>query len=279
MLPDLPRPAAGKPPRALSLAVSAVLATSWALLRLVVFGKFLFPLTYVLPLLVCVWSRDRVALWVMAALFAVLHTAGHLWILDPQVSSGFSGWASYGATMANILVAAVVVHAIIALRERLEGSLAHMTALADELAAQSEELAAQNEELTSQADELRQQNEEVLTQRHEIEQLNAELERRATLLEVLLDVSRLSPGEEDALQRICGCSSSKATAATWSCGRARGWTSPAGPFRRSAPCTRSSPWRSTRDGPPPSTTSRCGRTSRCSAATPRRRCAPCSARR
>ena len=49
-----------------AVAVSAL----WAVLRLVVFHDFIFPLTYALPLLLCVWTRDKVMLWTMAAAFA-----------------------------------------------------------------------------------------------------------------------------------------------------------------------------------------------------------------
>ena len=193
-----------RPSRIVSLAVSATLVAVWGVLRLAAFDTSVFPLTYALPLLVCVWTRDRMALWSMAAIFIGFHAVKLFWIMPPDTFSDAERWTNYGATFTNVLVAAVAVHAIILLRERLEGALSEVRAQADELREQGEELAQQNEELAVQAEELstqadtlaRQgeelasQNEELQSQAEEISTLNESLERREALLQTLLETAR-----------------------------------------------------------------------------------------
>jgi len=198
-----------RPSRTVSLVVSAALVLAWGAIRLLVFDTIIFPLTYALPLLVCVWTRDRVALWSMAAIFVVFHAVKLFWLLPPGVLSFEELRANFGATMANIGVGAVAVHLILALRNRLEGALDDVRVQADELRAQAEELAQQNEELAAQAEEvsyqgeeLAAQNVELQSQAEEIAGLNTALERRERLLEGLLDMARLSPTESVALEHI-----------------------------------------------------------------------------
>jgi len=212
MLADLPKP----PSRLVSVGLSVLLVAGWAAVRLVVFDDTLFPLTYAIPLLVCVWTRDRLALWGMAAVFLAMH-AGKLVLLGDDATISLEAAAtSMLATTANVLIAAGAVHAIIGLRDRLEGALTEVSAQADELRAQSEELAQQNEELAEQADELLRQteelsqqgeelanqNEELQTQSEQISTLNVELEGRGRLLVSLLDTARRSESEQTALQHI-----------------------------------------------------------------------------
>jgi two-component system CheB/CheR fusion protein len=197
--------------------VSLLVSVVWILLRLLVFQTFVFPLTYAVPLLLCVWTRDTLMLWTMAALFAVLHTAQQWWILPREALPEWADWATYAATLFNIAVAALVVHAIIVLRERLERSLDQMQAQSDELEQQNAELAEQTEELSTQseqlvqqveeisqqAEELSAQNEELETRGEEVRTLNSELAQRETLLETLFDAVRLAAAETDALKRVC----------------------------------------------------------------------------
>jgi hypothetical protein len=198
-----------RPSRALGLAVSAALVVVWGLIRLVVFDTTLFPLTYALPLLVGVWTRDRAAVWGMAAIFLVFHAVKLFWILPPGMLARDELWGNYGATVANVLVSAVAVQMIIALRERLEAALANEYAQSEELRAQGEELAQQNEELAHQTEELSQQGEELASQNEELQAqseditaLNDVLARRERLLETLLDMARLSPGEQVAVDHL-----------------------------------------------------------------------------
>ena len=210
-MPEPPQPS-----RAVSLAVSGILVLVWGFIRLFAFETTVFPLTYALPLLVCVWTRDRVALWSMAVIFAVFHTIKLFWLTPAGTLSTPELWANYGATLSNISVGAVAVHLIIHLRQRLEGTLEEVRKQADELrvrgeelAQQNEELAVQSEELATQADSLSQQGEELATQNEELQSqsdeisaLNETLERREALLQTLLDTARRSGSERSALQHM-----------------------------------------------------------------------------
>jgi signal transduction histidine kinase/ActR/RegA family two-component response regulator len=205
-----------RPSRAVSLTVSAVLVAIWGTLRLVVFSTVIFPLAYVLPLLVCVWTRDRLALLGMAGIFSVFHTLKVFWILPEGALGPDAVWAFYTATLVNIAVATAVILGIIVLRERLEASHLEISRQAEELRAQGEELASQNEQLTEQAEELTRQTEEVAAQAEELASqnqelqaqseeigaLNEELTRREALLQTLLESTRRADSEPDTLQHI-----------------------------------------------------------------------------
>jgi CheY-like chemotaxis protein len=205
-----------RPSRAVSMAVSAVLVAIWGTLRLVVFSAVILPLAYVLPLLVCVWTRDMLALFGMAGIFGVFHTLKVFWILPEGSLRPDELWAAYTATLINITVGTAAVYGIIVLRERLEDSHAAISRQAEELRAQGEELASQNEQLTeqteeltrqteelaAQAEELASQNQELQAQSEEIGALNEELSRREGLLRTLLESTRRADSESDTLQHI-----------------------------------------------------------------------------
>jgi signal transduction histidine kinase len=175
------------PSRAVSLAVSAALVLIWGGLRLVVF-ETTFPLTYALPLLVCVWTQDRVALWAMAVIFAGFHLLKLFWILPAGTMPPAEVRMSLVGTLTNIFVAAIVVHAIIGLRQRLQAAVGEVRQQAEVLREQGEELASQNEALRSQTEE--------------IATLNTRLERRERLLETLLETTRRSGTKRVALEHI-----------------------------------------------------------------------------
>lgn len=222
----------GQPP---SLTTSRVLAglvtASWIFVRLVVFRDTLFPLTYVLPLLLCIWSLDLGALWAMAAVFAAAHTVKQAWLASSGAMVGVEAWASYAATLVNITVGALAVHLVVVLRRRidvanqqLQEQVEQLRAQDEEIRAQSEELAQQNEELTQQAEELSRQSEELGQQAEELAQfneqlssqnvdlqheseevrsLNAALARREGLLQVLLERAREARPEAEAIDDVC----------------------------------------------------------------------------
>lgn len=191
-----------RPSRATSLVVSFALVILWGGMRLVVLETTVFPLTYVLPLMVSVWTRDKVALWGMAIIFATLHVMKLSMGLQPDTVTDAALQANWVATVTNILVGTVAIHAIIVLRDRLDATLADVRAKADVLRVQSETLTQQNEELAEQAEELSLQGEELAAQNHDMGALNATLDRRERLLESLLDTARASTSEQTALQHI-----------------------------------------------------------------------------
>ena len=203
-----------QPSRAVSIALSVALVAVWGTIRLYVFPTMAFPLTYVIPMLLCVWTRDRVALVGMTLAFFVLHHIKLFWILPAGELNADEWWGNYVATLLNISVGAVVIHQIIRLRDRLDAAMNNVRDQAEELRMQTEELAQQNEELAVQGEELSQQteeltqqseefasqNEELQSQADEIRTLNASLERRETLLQTLLETARISGTEGAVLQ-------------------------------------------------------------------------------
>jgi signal transduction histidine kinase len=198
-----------RPSRTVGILLAAFLVVTWGYIRLVLFDSSLLPLTYVLPLLIGVWTRDRPVLWAMAATFVLFNTIEMFWMLPAYAYADAERWGMWGSTLVNIGAGAGVVHGIIALRERLEAALRREHAQAEELRAQGEELAQQNEELSAQAGELSQQgeelagqNEELQAQAEEIGGLNQALARRESLLQALLDTARVSGSERTALEEI-----------------------------------------------------------------------------
>lgn len=198
-----------RPSRTTSILVSVALVAVWSWIRLVAFDTIAYPLTYLLPLLVTVWTRDKVALWGMAIIFAALHLIKLSVTVEPNAIAAVELQANRIATMFNITIGATAVHLIIRVRDRLEEAHRNLQAQADELRAQREELAQQNEELAQQTEELSrqteelsQQGEELATQNEDIGALNATLDRRERLLESLLETARASTSEHTALQHI-----------------------------------------------------------------------------
>jgi FtsZ-binding cell division protein ZapB len=150
-----------QPSRAVSIALSVALVAVWGTIRLYVFPTVAFPLTYVIPMLLCVWTRDRVALVGMTLAFVALHHIKLFWILPAGELNADEWWGNYVATLLNIGVGAVVIHQIIRLRDRLDAAMNNVRDQAEELRMQTEELAQQNEELAVQTEELSQQTEEL----------------------------------------------------------------------------------------------------------------------
>ena len=199
--------------QALGWLAAAALVASWGVVRFAVFSEQVLPLTFVLPLLVCVWTRSRVMLLAMAATFAGMASVKMLVVLSPTDEVLWS----YAATMVNIATGAAVVLLIMHLRERLEASLAEITEAKElievqneelvtqneELAQQSEELAEQGEELAQQSEELEAQNEELVAQAEELDALNHELAARSRLLSSLLDATRRQDDDHAVLERVC----------------------------------------------------------------------------
>jgi len=196
-----------KPSAAMTAVASAGLAVAWIGLRVVLFNETLFPLTYVLPLMLSVWTRSTTALWLMAAAFAIAQTIRQF--VAPASVSASQNWIVYGGTLVNILVGAGVVHLVVAFRGRLEASNSRLHEALEQVEAQAEELASQNEELTQQSEELSRQTEQLTAQNaelqvhaEEIESLTDEVRAREGLLQALLDSARLASGEKTALEDV-----------------------------------------------------------------------------
>lgn len=205
------------PPPAVGWVICGLAVAAWGLIKLVAFGDTLLPLTYVLPLLICVWTKDRRMLGFMVGAFLVLATV-QIWLLMPENALPFGRRAAaYFTTLLNLAVGAAIVNAVIGLRGNLERRNAELAQLNDELAAREEEVGLQNDELRVQSEELTQQNEELRNQAEELElqsseiaakseelqNSNTELYRREELLQSLLSATHPSAGEVDVLTAMC----------------------------------------------------------------------------
>jgi PAS domain S-box-containing protein len=131
-----------RPSRATSWLVSVALVVLWIILALVVFSHVVLPFSYGLPLLVCVWTRDRVALVGMAAIFAVTLSVEILWVLPSGAFPSPGRWAVYTAALISIAITAATVHLIIALLDSIEASLRKATEAAAQVRSQAAELQA-----------------------------------------------------------------------------------------------------------------------------------------
>ncbi len=186
------------------------LSALWTWLRVIAFKDVPMPLTFVLPMLVCVWSRRAWQLWGMAAVFAGVTVWRYYDVVSRQVMPVEDARVFFGTTMLNVIAGVVVVQAILVLRNRLDAQKERLREQYSELEAQSEELARQNEEIKEQSEELAQQNEEIESQSEELGGQNEELQRtnerlaiREEILQSLLEVTRRPGSGLEALADVC----------------------------------------------------------------------------
>ncbi len=208
----------------ISIAIFVVAVAAMVTLRFVVFPREFLTLSYSLPLLVCLWHRDRRLLWSMAAVFTVMAILKGTFLgPDPQT---VTGWDVLMSLMHVVNIAAVggTIHAVIALTDRLRRKNAELADANDELAGRAEEIGRQNEELQQQAEELAQQNEEIQAQAEEFNRQNEELNQqseelhaqtdelqitntelaeREVMLQTLIECARAPGSDRDFLDRIC----------------------------------------------------------------------------
>lgn len=203
-------PFSQRPSLLTSTAVVTLLALVWGYLRLSFFDEILMPLTFVLPLLVCVWTRRLWQLWTMAALFAFKALAKVWWVMPASGLTRHQELAYAGSTLINILAGALAVHAILALRDHLDrrngiilAQNAELEAQAEELSQQNEEIKAQSEELAEQNEEIEAQNEEVNRQNEELVDLNSRLSGREDILEGLMRSVRQHATVGEMLDELC----------------------------------------------------------------------------
>jgi signal transduction histidine kinase len=198
-----------------SLILFAVSIGLMGILRLYVFPHRFIALAWGLPLLLCLWHRDRRLLWAMTLAFVVMSTYKAL-VLRPEsrLSVDESEWLMQ---LTSIIVLALAIHSIGSLRDRLQIKNLALERTNQLLAAREEEVSRQNEELRSQAEELQQQNEEIHQQAQELEQraeelrsqaeelrsVNSELGHRQKMLQTLLDSFKGPVADRQVLERIC----------------------------------------------------------------------------
>jgi len=206
-----------RPSAALGWITCAAVVGIWGVIRLAVFPDIILPLSYTVPLLLALWTRDKRMLWSMAGAFAIFATVKVWWVLPEPALAPWARWATYLVTELSIFVAAAILRAVLDLRVRLEQrhrelaeANAELEATNEELAAREEEIALQNEELSRQNEELRvqgeeleQQSEELGNQTERLQASNDELAHREEILQAMLSAQYALADEADALHRVC----------------------------------------------------------------------------
>lgn len=192
-----------------TLAVGS-LVVGWAFLRLWLVRESLMPLTFVVPMMVCVWTQRRWHLWLMAIAFAILGFVKAYWLIPEMTFTTQARHMYFGGTLFNIAAGALVIHLIMSLRDRLEARNAVVEQQNSELQTQTEELSQQNEEIRSQAEELAQQTEEIESQAEELQrqnedlhETNARLAGREELLQAILQSTRAPSQRRKLLDDVC----------------------------------------------------------------------------
>ena len=188
----------------------ALVVLAWGILRLGFYSQYQVPLTFVLPLLLCVWTRRRWHLIAMMVVFVVMTVVKYAWILPPAQREADGADVIFGITLFNIIAGGVVIECILRLRDALDRRAEAIQRQNTELEAQAEELAQQNEEIKAQSEELAQQNEEIESQSEELQRQNEELTDandrlagREAVLHAVLECARQGRGGPDMLGPIC----------------------------------------------------------------------------
>jgi signal transduction histidine kinase len=190
------------PPFALSLILSLGIIGLMAWLRLSVYNDRVFPISTGLPLLLCLWSRDRFCLYLMSAAFTATALVKILWLTPAGVNTPQYEQLLIGSQLANIWLVAGVIHAILAALDRIERKNDELSQLNVELETSNEELAASNEEIAAREEEIMRQNEEYQSQSEELEQQSEELRQQAEEMEQ--QSAELSDANHELLRRERG---------------------------------------------------------------------------
>ncbi|MFT3782585.1 MAG: ATP-binding protein [Nibricoccus sp.] len=187
-----------KPSTLLSTVVVVVLVCLWGWIRLVAFKETISPLSYVIPLMVCVWTRRKWHLVAMAVVFLVFAYMkfSHVIASDAATTSDYERQVWLWTTVVNIAVGTGVVFGIMLLRRDLEEQNRVLGEQRAELEAQAEELTQQNEEIRAQSEELECQNEE-------LRNLGYRISRREALLHGLLESVRVLDSSTKGVEIIC----------------------------------------------------------------------------
>lgn len=201
----------------------------WLKLRL--FPDRYISLSYALPLLLCLWHKDRRLLWAMVVTFGALSAVKDFSMAPGHQQSEPFELLQWLMQLVNIVVVAATVHTILDLTDSLRAKNEALRVANNELAArgeeigrqnaelqaqseellqqneelhqQGDELGRQNEELQQQAEELERQSEEVQRQAEELQTLNQELNQKETMLTTLLGSLAGTTNERQMLERVC----------------------------------------------------------------------------
>jgi PAS domain S-box-containing protein len=194
---------ARKPSSAIATLVAFAVVAFWITLRVLLFRDIVLPLTYVLPLMVCIWTRRFWHLWTMAVLFALAASVKQFVILPSEALPEWVDWVTLSITLINIGFGTLVIAAIMRMRSRLEAQAQHLSDRNAEISAQAWELSQQNQEIARQNEEMQSQAAELERQNEKLHQINDTLGRREDLLQVLLDLARKPATGDRSLHEMC----------------------------------------------------------------------------
>ncbi len=116
----------GRPSLAVSLAIYLASTALVAYVLLFVFRGQFIPLSFGLPLLLCLWHKDVRLLWLMAATFIGMAAYNTFWVLPVISPSEYDRPVRWLMHVTNIVVIASVVHAVIKMTGRLRAQNARL---------------------------------------------------------------------------------------------------------------------------------------------------------
>jgi signal transduction histidine kinase/response regulator RpfG family c-di-GMP phosphodiesterase len=199
-----------RPSTVLTSMVIVVLAGVWVGARVLDFPARAWPLTYVLPLLACVWTRRRWQLWGMAFTFVAMAFVDAMRPVPHDTIFVITGWRLFATTFTNVVIGAIAVGMIMKFRDDLEHKSVTIEEQNTRLARQAGELLARHEKIEKQSEELAQKTHEiqvrageVARQNEELQDANVRLASREEILQSLLQSSRAPETGDRALQEVC----------------------------------------------------------------------------
>ena len=108
-----------RPSAALSVLIFVVAVTLVATTGLYLLDERFLTLTYGLPLLICLWHKDKRLLWSMVAAFLFVATLRAVAIMPGPSLPYYMHWVHWGMETINLLLIAAAVHVAIGLTARL----------------------------------------------------------------------------------------------------------------------------------------------------------------
>jgi len=209
-----------RPSFALSLTICTVAVIALIFFRTMIFPEYIVPLTFGLPLLLCLWNRDKRLLWGMTVALSAFVVLNAAFLLSGHPYPAGYLWFAAACKLVSIWAVAYVLHlllrALLALEARteelfeanaeLESSNEELAAREEEITRQNEELQCQTEELEQQHEELSQQSEELESQSEELQNTNQDLSQRQKALQILFDSAgwmTAAPGAPNLMKEVC----------------------------------------------------------------------------
>ncbi len=149
---------------------------SFAVLLMGYFRFYAYPtrfvaVTYSLPLLLCLWNRDKTFLWGMSVIFSVMAFIKLRFYMTPESAGTSFDFFAYAMMLLNIWIVAVIISYVITIQNRLE-----------------------------------EKNEELLAERDKLSQSNTQLLGRESVLQLLFDLSRrivVDFGTASSIEQLC----------------------------------------------------------------------------